>query len=209
MKHVSVIANQVRRVYGGDAWHGPSLREALDGVTAEQAAARPIGETHSIAELVAHIGGWSDLVRRRIGARRSRSRRAAIGRSSRTAPRRTGKRRWPRSSSEAWHSRIRSMQSIRVPRPTSRSETPSERSTTRSTTPARLPSCARARREDELTGFSGFEEDYQDSCQSSANPVNPVYSPSAYAKASSSVNRAPAASSAAAVKPTASRACAR
>ena len=67
MKHVSVIANQVRRVYGGDAWHGPSLREALDGVTAEQASARPIGETHSIAELVAHIGGWSDLVRRRIG----------------------------------------------------------------------------------------------------------------------------------------------
>ncbi len=67
MKHVSVIADQVRRVYGGDAWHGPSLREALDGVTAEQAAARPIGETHSIAELVAHIGGWSDLVRRRIG----------------------------------------------------------------------------------------------------------------------------------------------
>ncbi|MGB5037651.1 MAG: DinB family protein [Blastocatellia bacterium] len=67
MKLFSVIANQVRRVYGGDAWHGPSLREALDGVTAEQAAARPIGETHSIAELVAHIGGWSDLVRRRIG----------------------------------------------------------------------------------------------------------------------------------------------
>ena len=67
MKQINVIANQVRRVYEGDAWHGPSLREALDGVTAEQAADRPIGQAHSIAELVAHISGWSDLVRRRIG----------------------------------------------------------------------------------------------------------------------------------------------
>jgi len=66
MNQVKVIADQVRRVYEGDAWHGPSLREAIDGVTAQQAAARPVGEAHSIAEIVAHIGGWSEVARRRI-----------------------------------------------------------------------------------------------------------------------------------------------
>lgn len=66
MNQVSVIADQVRKVYEGDAWHGPSLRETLNGVTAEQAIAHPVGEAHSIAEIVAHIGGWSEVARRRI-----------------------------------------------------------------------------------------------------------------------------------------------
>lgn len=66
MNRLEAIADQLKRAYEGNAWHGPSLRETLDGVTAEEAAARPIGEAHSIAEIVAHIGGWSDVARRRI-----------------------------------------------------------------------------------------------------------------------------------------------
>ena len=54
------LADQLRRSQNGDAWHGPSLSEILDGVTAKQAAARPIHikDAHSIWELVLHIAIW-------------------------------------------------------------------------------------------------------------------------------------------------------
>ncbi|MGH9661722.1 MAG: DinB family protein [Bryobacteraceae bacterium] len=52
------IADQLRRSLDGTAWHGPALRELLDGVSAEQAAARPIDNAHSIWELVLHIDAW-------------------------------------------------------------------------------------------------------------------------------------------------------
>ena len=32
----------------GDAWHGPSVLEPLEGVTVKQAAAHPIAGAHSI-----------------------------------------------------------------------------------------------------------------------------------------------------------------
>lgn len=40
------------------AWHGPALRELLDGVTAERAAVKPVSGAHSIWELVHHIEAW-------------------------------------------------------------------------------------------------------------------------------------------------------
>ena len=40
------------RAHEGEAWHGPSLRELLQDVTAEQAEARPVAGAHSIRELV-------------------------------------------------------------------------------------------------------------------------------------------------------------
>src|SRR5262249_38660411 len=52
--------------YSGPAWHGPSVMEALEGVTAEIASRRPIAGAHSIWELVYHIGAWADIPRRRI-----------------------------------------------------------------------------------------------------------------------------------------------
>lgn len=52
------VASQLRRSYEGQAWHGPSLRELLNGVTAEQASAKPIAGAHSIWELVLHINAW-------------------------------------------------------------------------------------------------------------------------------------------------------
>ena len=52
------IASQLRRSYEGQAWHGPSLHELLNGVTAEQASAKPIAGAHSIWELVLHINAW-------------------------------------------------------------------------------------------------------------------------------------------------------
>jgi uncharacterized damage-inducible protein DinB len=60
------ILDQFRRAYEGEAWHGPSVREALVGITAEQAHARPLANAHSIWELVQHIAVWENVGRRRL-----------------------------------------------------------------------------------------------------------------------------------------------
>ncbi len=53
------IADQLRRAFAGDPWHGPALRDLLNGVTAEQANARPVRAAHSIWELTLHIELWA------------------------------------------------------------------------------------------------------------------------------------------------------
>ena len=60
------IADQLHRAFHGDAWHGDSLLEILDGIGAAQAAARPLKRAHSIWELVLHITAWDGAVRRRL-----------------------------------------------------------------------------------------------------------------------------------------------
>ena len=60
------IVDELKRIHEGDAWHGPALRELLFGVRAEQAAARPIPNAHSIWELVLHIIGWENVFRLRL-----------------------------------------------------------------------------------------------------------------------------------------------
>ena len=67
MTEIERILDQLKRAYGGDAWHGPAVREVLAGVTAEQAAARPLRNAHSIWELTQHIAVWEDAGRRRLG----------------------------------------------------------------------------------------------------------------------------------------------
>lgn len=66
MNETRRLADQLDRALNGEAWHGPSWKEALDGVTFETAIQRPIPEAHSIAEIVLHSGTWHDVVRRRI-----------------------------------------------------------------------------------------------------------------------------------------------
>ena len=67
MSEAARIADQLRRAFYGDAWHGDSLVEILEGVTAAQAAARPIAGAHTIWELVLHIAAWDGAVLRRLG----------------------------------------------------------------------------------------------------------------------------------------------
>jgi uncharacterized damage-inducible protein DinB len=61
------VLELLRQTYEGGAWHGSSLREVLDGVSAAQAASKPIAGAHSIWELALHVSGWTDVVRRRLG----------------------------------------------------------------------------------------------------------------------------------------------
>ncbi len=60
------LEEQLRRALEGEAWHGPSLLEALGGVSAEQASSHPIPDAHSIWELVLHIASDYTLVLRRL-----------------------------------------------------------------------------------------------------------------------------------------------
>jgi uncharacterized damage-inducible protein DinB len=66
MSELKRINSQLKRAFEGKAWHGPSVSEVLEGVTAEQAAAHPIPGAHSIWELVLHIATWERTGRRRI-----------------------------------------------------------------------------------------------------------------------------------------------
>jgi hypothetical protein len=55
------IADQLRRAFVGDPWHGDSLKKLLTGITAEQANARPVVSAHSIWEIVPHIDLWAHV----------------------------------------------------------------------------------------------------------------------------------------------------
>ncbi len=62
----ALLADQLRRAFEGDAWHGPALLELLVDIRPSTAAAHPIKDVHSIWELVLHIAAWDDAVNRRI-----------------------------------------------------------------------------------------------------------------------------------------------
>ncbi|HEX6503444.1 MAG TPA: DinB family protein [Terriglobales bacterium] len=67
MSESTRLADQIRRAFEGDAWHGDSVLEILSDVKAATAAARPIKNAHSIWELVLHMAAWDDAVLRRSG----------------------------------------------------------------------------------------------------------------------------------------------
>jgi len=60
------IAEQLRRAFEGDAWHGPALLELLQDLDATTAAAKPLPKAHSIWELVLHIAAWDEAASRRL-----------------------------------------------------------------------------------------------------------------------------------------------
>jgi uncharacterized damage-inducible protein DinB len=66
MAEVDRILDQLQRAFDGDAWYGPSLSDALDGVDARQAVRRPIAGGHNIAEIVRHATVWTREITRRL-----------------------------------------------------------------------------------------------------------------------------------------------
>jgi uncharacterized damage-inducible protein DinB len=66
MREIDRILDQMDRAFSGDARHGPSLLNALEGVSAEGASKHPIRGAHSIWELVHHVGSWNAIVLRRL-----------------------------------------------------------------------------------------------------------------------------------------------
>lgn len=65
----TLLADQIRRAFDGEAWHGDALLELLKDVDAKTAIARPIPKAHSIWEILLHIAAWDGAVVRRIGGK--------------------------------------------------------------------------------------------------------------------------------------------
>lgn len=66
MSESARIADQLRRAFDGEAWHGDSVLEILKNVTPQQAARHSLKGAHSIWELVLHIAAWDGAVLRRM-----------------------------------------------------------------------------------------------------------------------------------------------
>jgi uncharacterized damage-inducible protein DinB len=68
MSELTNLIEELKNIYDGDAWHGPSLMDSLKDITADQASARPISG-HCIWELVLHITAWEEVWVTRIQGR--------------------------------------------------------------------------------------------------------------------------------------------
>jgi uncharacterized damage-inducible protein DinB len=60
------IEAQLRCSFEGGAWHGPSVLEALAGLSHHEAAAHPVEGAHSAWELTLHLAACYRLVLRRL-----------------------------------------------------------------------------------------------------------------------------------------------
>lgn len=66
MTQIEIIGDEIDRALRGQAWHGSSLCELLEGMTVEEAIQRPIPAGHNVWEIVMHITSWANIATRRI-----------------------------------------------------------------------------------------------------------------------------------------------
>jgi len=71
MTEIERIVDQLNRAFKGEAWHGPAVMAILEGITPQQAAARPFNGTHNIWEIMLHITAWEQAGRRRLRGERA------------------------------------------------------------------------------------------------------------------------------------------
>ena len=60
------IRQQLLTVWNGDPWYGSSSHKLLEGVTATEAAAHPVGGVQSIWEIVLHMVAWTEEAANRV-----------------------------------------------------------------------------------------------------------------------------------------------
>lgn len=98
MNEVKFVMDQLRTTFSGDSWHGPSVMKTLEGVAAEQASARPLGERHTIWELADHTTFWLEEAHKALKAKE-------ISRPEKVMD-------WPRmgSSEEQWKESVRRLE---------------------------------------------------------------------------------------------------
>ncbi|MFT3882350.1 MAG: DinB family protein [Gemmatales bacterium] len=62
----AVLLDQLESVFHGKAWHGPTLRDSLRGLTAQDAGESLTRSGHSIADIALHCAYWKYSVHRRL-----------------------------------------------------------------------------------------------------------------------------------------------
>jgi uncharacterized damage-inducible protein DinB len=62
---INHIYKLLQRTFEKTAWHGPSVKEVLEGITPEQSQKKLPG-SHSIIELVAHMTSWRIFVLKKL-----------------------------------------------------------------------------------------------------------------------------------------------
>ncbi|HEV7589491.1 MAG TPA: DinB family protein [Longimicrobium sp.] len=67
MDEIDRIADQLARAFESDAWYGSNTLDVLRGLTARQAAHRPIPQAHTVWEIALHVTSWNREVLRRLG----------------------------------------------------------------------------------------------------------------------------------------------
>jgi hypothetical protein len=67
---VALLLRLLGQGYDEQAWHGPTLRGSLRGVTAAEAAWRPAPGRHNVWELAVHCAYWKYTVVRRVRGER-------------------------------------------------------------------------------------------------------------------------------------------
>ena len=66
------LLDELRRAWDGDPWHGDPVRRVLEGITAQQAAARPLPHAHGVWQIVLHMTSWTREATRRLRDRVAR-----------------------------------------------------------------------------------------------------------------------------------------
>jgi uncharacterized damage-inducible protein DinB len=62
MSEIERIGDLLQFSYNGSPWHGPSLVQNLDGITAQMAVEKPIPNSHCIWEIIQHVTAWMNEV---------------------------------------------------------------------------------------------------------------------------------------------------
>ena len=60
MSEATTISAMLKSISHGPAWHGPSVIEALEGVSVSQALQKPLAGAHSIWEILLHMNAWQE-----------------------------------------------------------------------------------------------------------------------------------------------------
>lgn len=71
MSDVERLLKHYDGVLNGNAWHGDPVWQILDGISAQQAAARPLASAHTIWEIVMHMIFWEDVAAQRLAGKRA------------------------------------------------------------------------------------------------------------------------------------------
>ncbi len=63
---IKILTEKIRDVYGKEPWYGDSMKSILSNIGPEIVFKKVNANSHSIAELLAHIVGWREFVLSRI-----------------------------------------------------------------------------------------------------------------------------------------------